>query len=225
MSALSLDRTVTSVAAELPGAANLFRRSGINFCCGGDVSLRDAAEQAGLSPDGLLAVLQELERAASRDAPDDTDSLIDHLLARYHETHRRELEFLIPLAQKVERVHGDHPAAPIGLAEVLEAMREELESHMAKEELVLFPMMRSGQRGTISHPINQMRHEHDEAAQLLNTIEQVTHGLTLPDGACGSWTALYTGVRKFNDDLVAHMHLENAVLFPRFEQATATADA
>lgn len=225
MSALSLDRTVTSVAAELPGAANLFRRSGINFCCGGDVSLRAAAEKAGLSPHGLLAVLQELERAAARDAPEETEPLIDHLLARYHETHRRELEFLIPLAQKVERVHGDHPAAPIGLAEALEAMREELESHMAKEELVLFPMMRSGQRGTISHPINQMRHEHDEAAELLNRIEQVTHGLTLPAGACGSWTALYTGVRKFNDDLVAHMHLENAVLFPRFEQAAATAGA
>ncbi len=49
------------------------------------------------------------------------------------------------------------------------------------------------------------------------TVEHVTHGLSLPPGACGSWTALYTGLRKFTDDLVAHMHLENAVLFPRFE--------
>lgn len=225
MSALSLDRTVTSVAAELPGAAALFRRSGINFCCGGDVSLQAAAEKAGLSPNGLLAVLQELERAAGRDAPEDTVSLIDHLLARYHETHRRELEFLIPLAQKVERVHGDHPSAPIGLADALEAMRDELESHMMKEELVLFPMMRAGASETIEHPIIQMRHEHDDAAQLLATIEHVTHGLALPPGACGSWTALYTGVKKFNDDLVTHMHLENAILFPRFEQALAVAGA
>ena len=221
MSALSLDSTVTSVAAELPGAAALFRRSGINFCCGGNVSLREAAEEAGLSPHGLLAVLQELELAAGRDAPEQTDSLIDHLHSRYHETHRRELEFLIPLAQKVERVHGDHPAAPVGLAAALEAMRDELESHMMKEELVLFPMMRAGGNPTIEHPITQMRHEHDDAAQLLSTIEHVTHGLALPEGACGSWTALYTGVKKFNDDLVAHMHLENAVLFPRFEQAAA----
>lgn len=225
MSALTLDRTVTSVAAELPGAAALFRRSGINFCCGGNVSLRDAAAQAGLSPNGLLAVLQELELAAGRDAPEQTDSLIDHLLTRYHQTHRRELEFLIPLAQKVERVHGDHPAAPIGLAAALEAMRDELESHMMKEELVLFPMMRASGNQAIEHPITQMRHEHDDAAHMLNTIEQVTHGLALPEGACGSWTALYTGVKKFNDDLVAHMHLENAVLFPRFEQAAAAAGA
>lgn len=225
MPSLSLDRTVASVAADLPGAAALFRRAGINFCCGGDVSLRAAAEQAGLSPAGLLAVLQELERAAARDAPEETVSLIDHLLDRYHDTHRRELEFLIPLAHKVERVHGNHPEAPVGLAEVLEALRDELEGHMAKEELVLFPMMRAGASGTITHPITQMRHEHDEAAQLLNTIEHVTRGLTLPAGACGSWTALYTGVKKFNDDLVAHMHLENAILFPRFEQTPAAAEA
>jgi regulator of cell morphogenesis and NO signaling len=46
-----------------------------------------------------------------------------------------------------------------------------------------------------------------------------TRGLTLPEGACRSWTALYTGLAKFSQDLVAHMHLENDVLFPRFETA------
>jgi regulator of cell morphogenesis and NO signaling len=223
MPTLSLDRTVTSIAADLPGAADLFRRSRINFCCGGDISLRQAAEQAGLSPEALLAALVALERAAGRDAPDETEALIDHLLIRYHDTHRAELEFLIPLAQKVERVHGDHPAAPLGLAQALVAMRDELESHMRKEEQVLFPMIRRGGSPMISQPIAAMRHEHDDHASLLAAIEQITHGLALPPGACGSWTALYTGVRKFTDDLVAHMHLENAVLFPRFEARQAPA--
>ena len=70
----------------------------------------------------------------------------------------------------------------------------------------------------IDHPLSQMRHEHDRTANLLAAIEHATHGLALPPGACGSWTALYTGVRKFCDDLVMHMHLEDGVLFPRFEQ-------
>jgi regulator of cell morphogenesis and NO signaling len=43
--------------------------------------------------------------------------------------------------------------------------------------------------------------------------------LALPEGACGSWTALYIGVRKLADDLVTHLHLENNVLFARFEPA------
>ena len=223
MPSLSLDRKVTSIASELPGAADLFRRSGINFCCGGQVSLREAAQEAGLSPEGLLAELVALDHEAGRDAPTETLALIDHLLTRYHETHRRELEFLIPLAQKVERVHGDHPVAPIGLAVELAAIRDELDSHMKKEEQVLFPMMRRGGSPAISHPMAHMRHEHDETAERLARIEEITHGLALPAGACASWTALYTGVKKFTGDLVTHMHLEDAVLFPRFDSTSKPA--
>ena len=40
-------------------------------------------------------------------------------------------------------------------------------------------------------------------------------GFELPEGACGSWQALYTGVEKLVTDLTEHIHLENNVLFPR----------
>lgn len=120
-------------------------------------------------------------------------------------------------------MHGDHPSAPIGLSQVLDRLRDELESHMLKEEQVLFPMMQRGGSPMIAHPIAQMRHEHDDEVEHLRTIEHVTHGLSLPPGACGSWTALHTGLRKFVDDLVMHMHLENAVLFPRFETQSQSA--
>lgn len=216
---ISLDMTVRTIAADLPGAAELFRRAGINFCCDGNVRLAEAALAAGLVPDSLLGDLQELANAAGRDAPEDTAALIDHILIRYHDTHRAELEWLIPLAQKVERVHGGHDMAPAGLSDTLIALRDELTGHMAREEQVLFPMMRRGGTEMISHPIEQMRHEHDGAARLLKSVEHVTHSLSLPAGACGSWTALYTGLRKFVDDLVTHMYLENSVLFPRFGTA------
>ncbi|MDR6756300.1 regulator of cell morphogenesis and NO signaling [Mycoplana sp. BE70] len=215
---ISLDKTVSALAAELPGAAELFRRAGINFCCGGNVPLADAASKAGLVPEALVAELEALATAAGRDAPEETGALIDHLISRYHQVHREELEWLIPLAQKVERVHGDHPNAPLGLADALIAMREDLDGHMHREEQLLFPMMRRGGSPMIDHPLAQMRDEHDDTAKLLAEIEHATHGLALPAGACGSWTALYTGVAKFCDDLVTHMHLEDGVLFPRFER-------
>jgi regulator of cell morphogenesis and NO signaling len=55
-----------------------------------------------------------------------------------------------------------------------------------------------------------MRHDHDDHADQLRGIEHITHGLTPPDGACGSWIRLYAGVEKFADDLVIHMHLRTA---------------
>ena len=218
MQPLSLDTTVTTIAAELPGAADLFRRSAINFCCNGNIALRSAAERAGLSPADLLAELEALQHAAGREAPQETEALIDHLLSRYHETHRRELTFLIPLAKKVERVHGDHPVAPSGLAQALIALEDDLENHMRSEEQILFPLMRQGANTRATQPIARMRDEHEDTFRLLQDIEHAAHGMALPEGACGSWTALYTGLRKFTDDLVSHMHLENEVLFPRFEK-------
>ncbi|UDF32391.1 UNVERIFIED_ORG: DUF542 domain-containing protein (plasmid) [Roseateles sp. XES5] len=216
MQTLSLETTVISIAAELPGAAELFRRAAINFCCAGNVPLRDAAERAGMSPADLLAALEALQRVAGLEAPQETNPLIDHLLSRYHETHRRELAFLIPLAEKVERVHGDHPAAPSGLAKTLVALRDELEGHMTREENVLLPLMRQGENTDIPELIAQKRHEHADTVRLLQDIEHAAHGMALPDGACGSWTALYTGLRKLTADVVSHRHLENDVLFPRF---------
>ncbi len=216
---LSPEATVAEIASTLPGAAEIFRRLGISFCCGGKASLSEAANQAGLPLADLTASLQGLIDAAAQDTPQETCALIDHILTRYHDTHRTELEWLIPLARKVEMVHGDHEDAPLGLAEALIALAEDLDSHMAKEERVLFPMMKNGGNPMIAHPIAVMRQEHDDTAALLRRIEHVSHGLTLPEGACGSWTALYTGVAKLTGDVVRHMHLENDILFPRFEAA------
>ena len=218
---LSPDATVSSIAAVLPGAAEVFRKSGISFCCGGDIPLAEAARRKDIAPESLLAQLQSLLDAAGRDAPEDTPALIAHILARYHDTHRAELEWLIPLAQRVERVHGDHEEVPLGLTEALLALQDELDSHMQKEEQILFPMMQQGGNPMIVHPIAVMRHEHDDTTNLLHNVEHVTNGLNLPVGACGSWTALYTGLRKFSEDLVTHIHLENNVLFPRFETRAA----
>jgi regulator of cell morphogenesis and NO signaling len=216
MTDLSLTATVGAIAASLPGAAEVFRKSGISFCCGGKSSLSDAALAQGIDPATLLNQLQTLEDAAGRDAPDATPALIAHILSRYHDTHRAELDALIPLAQRVETVHGDHEDAPLGLMDALIALHDELDSHMQKEEQVLFPMMLKGGSPMIGQPIAVMRQDHDDTNKQLKRIEHITHGITLPLGACGSWTALYIGLRKLSEDLVTHMHLENTVLFPRF---------
>ena len=217
---LNASQTVGKIATSLPGAAALFRRHGISFCCGGSDSIAAAAEAAGLSPEALVAELQGVVDAASTEAPDGTVDLINHIRTRYHDTHRAELISLIPLAAKVERVHGNHPDAPIGLADLLERIQKELDDHMHREEILLFPLMERGDHQVLTRPIEQMRQEHDVKAQHLAALEHVTGGFHLPQGACNSWRALYTGAKKFADDLVQHMHLENEFLFPRFSGGT-----
>lgn len=147
---------------------------------------------------------------------DGTDALIDRVLGRYHAAHREELPMLASLAAKVERVHGSDPDAPHGLAALLGEMEAELCDHMAKEEEVLFPLMRRGGHPMIGHPIAAMRDEHDGHAAHLLELARLTRNFTPPAGACGSWRQLCAGARKLRDDLAEHMRIENDILFPRF---------
>ncbi len=212
---LAPETTVRDIAAQLPGAAQIFRDANINFCCGAASTLAEAAEKAGLALDQLQADLRALIGRAAEEAPTDTPGLIAHIISRYHDTHREELAFLIQLSDRVEQVHGDHDAAPLGLTEALLALRDDLDEHMSKEEMILFPAILNGVGAMLAAPIGVMQAEHTASADLLHKVEHITHGLSLPEGACGSWTALYTGLRKLCDDVVAHIHLEETVLFPR----------
>ena len=114
-------------------------------------------------------------------------------------------------------MHADKPAVPKGLSEVLARLQAELESHMQKEEQILFPLMRAGGSPMIVHPIAMMRHEHDEAGEELKAVAELTNELTLPAEACNTWRALYAGLAKFEEDLTEHIHIENNILFPKFE--------
>lgn len=144
-------------------------------------------------------------------------ALIAHILTRFHEVHRRQLPELIRLASRVEAAHAGHQAAPRGLADLLISMQAELLQHMEKEESILFPMLQRGGTPFVVHPIGVMRMEHEEHDERLQQLMALTRNATPPADACTTWRQLCAGVREFADDLQQHIHLENEVLFPRFE--------
>jgi regulator of cell morphogenesis and NO signaling len=215
--AINPDQAIGQIAVALPGATAVFRRLKLDFCCGGQVSLRQSAAEKGLD---LAAVVDELAGLRYGDVPvglTEPVTLIDHILARYHDVHRQQLPELIRMAHRVESVHRDHPNVPAGLAEALEAMEQELLGHMQKEEQILFPMLKSGGNPFVTQPIGMMRHEHVEHGGALAKVMALTNDATPPAGACNTWRALYAGLAQFSEDLVNHIHLENNVLFPQFE--------
>ncbi len=147
----------------------------------------------------------------------DIAALIAHIIERYHMVHRSELPELERLARKVESVHAGHPHCPAGLGDFLAEMRAELEHHMAREEQVLFPTLLSGGGGCAPFALRRMRAEHDDHSERLEALRRRTDGFTPPEGACRTWRMLYAGCAKLNEDLCAHIRLENEVLFPAFE--------
>lgn len=211
------ERTLADIAATLPGATGVFRTHKLDFCCGGRVSLADAATAKGIS---LAALEADLEGVVARglpaSCPDATPDIIALIETRYHATHRREFPELIKLARRVEAVHKAHAAVPRGLGDLVQRMSDELGDHMNKEEQVLFPLMRAGGHPAIGQPIAVLLAEHDDHGAHLRELERLTAGFTVPDDACPTWRALYAAARKLTDDLMEHIHTENNVLFPRF---------
>ncbi len=149
--------------------------------------------------------------------------LIHHIETRYHARHREQLPSLIEMADKVENIHFGDEETPEGLSELLRRIIGEIEVHMKKEELILFPAIRNGGSPGIEHPIAAMRADHHDHDRDVAEILRLTRNLTPPEGACGTWTALYAGLAEFIDDLAEHMRLESDVLFPQFEPG-ASAD-
>ncbi|WP_153716275.1 hemerythrin domain-containing protein [Eikenella corrodens] len=139
--------------------------------------------------------------------------IIDHILPRYHDTHRRQLDELIPLAEKVAGVHaGKFPAEMVPL---LHTIQGELLSHMMKEERILFPMLKQGAGRAAAMPVRMMMHEHTEHDAAIERLLEITNNLQAPADACRSWQQLYSLAQELVDDLRDHIDLEDNILFAR----------
>lgn len=225
-------QTVAEIATSHPEAVRVFQKLGIDFCCGGRMPLAQACEKKGLSVDETLAAL-EAEAARQGEIPElPTDGRLEDLVNRILETHhvftRQEMERLRPLMAKVASVHGDRHQELARARALFEALCADLESHLMKEEQILFPHVVAAERaregsgdapgscfGTVHSPITVMEMEHERAGAILAELRALTNGYVAPDDACNSYRALYHGLAELEADLHRHIHLENNVLFPR----------
>jgi regulator of cell morphogenesis and NO signaling len=180
-------------------------------------------------------VIAALERAASEPAPQTENwagkplaDLINHIVSTHHAYVNQEIPRLTQLAARVVARHGDtKPELPVIQAKVAE-LTAELSSHLAKEEMILFPHIVRLERaaaegrpapaagfGTVSNPVAMMTQEHDAAGTLLAEIRQLSNDYTPFVGACPTFLNFYSSLREFEQDLHQHIHLENNILFPK----------
>lgn len=214
------DLTVGDLATQRPQSVKVFQRHGIDFCCGGGRALDAACAAKGLDPAAVLdEVATEEARTNKTDARWDKaplGDLIRHVLERHHVPLELELPRLDGLVRKVARVH--HERDPQGfdrLVALWEALRDDLEPHMLKEERILFPAILAGRGRDVGGPVSVMHADHEHLGGILVALREVTHDYTPPADGCGSWRALFQGLSDLEADLKLHIHLENNVLFPR----------
>lgn len=230
---LEATQTVREVVQQHPAAVPVLEELGIDYCCGGGKTLEDACSAKNVPLNELLSQLENAlaTRPTSEDRRWMTSSLTElaeYIVEQHHAYAKKELPRLLALASKVHLRHGHAHPELNRVRELVEALSNEVGSHLLKEEQILFPRLKTIEDaadagikpppaffGSLFNPIRHMLGDHDDAGELLRSLRSQTHDYTLPDDACMSYKALYQGLSDLERDLHQHIHLENNILFPR----------
>jgi len=230
---IAATKKVGEIVAETPNCAREFEAIGIDYCCGGNRTLREACAELNVSVDETLARLEK--SAAQATSVEDKNwqalplaDLIAHINNTHHVFVRTECPRINALAAKVAGVHGKNHPELLSIQAIFAALAEELQVHLMKEEHILFPYVllmeesvASGEMappamfGTVMNPVRMMMQEHDGAGEALRSLRSESHDYKLPEDACVSYRTLYQALQDFEKDLHQHIHLENNILFPR----------
>lgn len=226
---ITLEQTVGQIVAGNPATARVFERHRIDYCCQGKVPLSVACERRGLSHRDILEELAVCALVTPADRQKDWTAaplpeLVSHIVDTHHAYLREELPRIQALADRVAKVHGDHAPEVLAIQATFFGLREELESHMEKEEHILFPWVDRlhggqltplGPQATVANPIQCMEKEHEDAGKALEELRRLSNDFKPPMDACNTWRVLYTSLRALEKDMHIHVHKENSILFPR----------
>ncbi len=226
------EETLGQIAAKDLRMAEIFKKYGLDFCCRGKKTVREACAEKGLD---ATKVEQELRNAdknvTARPLPygDWTlDFLADYIVNTHHSYVRKSLPDLKTYAAKVADVHGNLHPELLRINQLVADVNAELSTHMITEEKLLFPyikdllafkgnkeLVQASHFQTVQTPINMMEMEHDLVGRNMEEIRTISQNYLLPDDACASYSVLFKKLEQFEDDLFTHIHLENNILFPK----------
>lgn len=226
------DETIGQIAAKDLRKAQIFKKYGLDFCCGGKKTVKQACAEKGLDVTKIEQELQQADKMpASRPLPYgdwSVDFLADYIVNTHHSYVRKNLPDIRIYAEKVKKVHGNYHPELIRIHQLVEEVNAELTAHLVKEERVLFPYIKelvaaknhvqplhAAHFGTVQNPINMMEMEHEMVGNNLAEIRELSANYTLPEDACASYSLLYRMLDEFEEDLHLHIHLENNILFPK----------
>ena len=227
------DETLGEIASKDLRKAEVFKKYGLDFCCGGKKTVKEACAEKGID---VTKVEQELQTAdknisTARPLPYNDwslDFLADYIVNTHHSYVKKIIPDLRVYASKVASVHGNRHPELLAISQLTDEVCNELSSHLIKEETILFPYIKqlvaSKNNGTpvqnknfntIKNPINMMEHEHEVVGKNLDKMRQLSNNYSLPEDACASYSYLFKTLDEFENDLHIHIHLENNILFPK----------
>lgn len=214
--------------------AAVFRKYGIEYCCGGKWSLEDACEMQGLDTGHIQEELEQSMRNISISNAIDfkewnIDFLIDYIVNVHHQYLKKTLPEVKDYLERFTEGHKEKFNYLETLQKIFLQMSKEIFPHMQKEEEIFFPYIRQIAHAyynnesyagllvrTLRKPVREfMMHEHELVGNKLLRMRDLTNNYTIPENACISHKVTLSKLRELDNDLFQHIHLENTILFPK----------
>lgn len=228
----SSETTVGALVADDFRTAGVFEKHGIDFCCGGRISLAEICREKGLDP---VEIQQEIVEV--KNTPLDRSHnysawalpfLADYIVNTHHNYLNENTSQIAAYTSKIAEVHGSHHPEVIEIATIFARIANDMAIHLREEEEVLFPAIRridAARRAgntpeaqdveTIKATLVRLDREHKEIGDAVHAIRHLANGYEIPEDVCNTFAVTYRKLQEFEDDLHKHVHLENNILFPK----------
>ncbi|MEP7079685.1 MAG: iron-sulfur cluster repair di-iron protein [Ginsengibacter sp.] len=229
------EETLGEIAVKDLRKVEIFKKYGLDFCCGGKKTVREACAEKGIDVTKVEQELQQPESVASistyKPLPYDDwslDFLADYIVNTHHSYVKKTSPDLSAYSIKVAKVHGDSHSELVKINELIQEVVEEMAHHMVEEEQEVFSYIKRlvSYKNGIEKPkgkdsvnlqteITKMEIEHELVGRNLELIRDLTNNYSLPADGCASYSFLFKLLQDFESDLHMHVHLENNILFPK----------
>ncbi len=228
---ITKEMTLADVVKEHPNTIGFLNGLHLDYCCGGHDPIARAIAEKGMDVDRFLADLNRVAArpSAQRDAHADIESfkelsvneMLDDLEATHHVTDRKLMAEAEQLLNKILVVHYPHHGEMLTkLHHLYAGLKAELEEHFAKEERLVFPLMREHvhpDKATIDY-VDTLINEHTNAGDIIKEIQDLTGNFTPPADACPTFQHTYKVLEELFDDIFIHIFKENSIAFPEYAE-------
>lgn len=227
------NKTIGEIVAQNIEYARVFNSFGIDFCCGGNIFIEDAAKNASVPLDKIIEALNNQNSYGGLPLALNFDNwslelLINYIVKYHHHYIRNNGPRIYNLLDKVVKVHSETDKHLPEVLNLFRASLMDLDNHLAKEENILFPLVTeivtASERGdslpkfhcgSVQNPIRVMLQEHEDEGARFKRISELTNFYTAPKHACNSYKLVLKELKQFEENLHIHIHVENNILFKK----------
>jgi regulator of cell morphogenesis and NO signaling len=224
--------TVADIVRADYRSADVFRQYGINYCCSGQITIKEACSLKNINEEELLGAISQATRNvflpnSLRVKDWKLDFLVDYLLHVHHaflsETITALQSGLAQFADGHQKKYPEISAIEIAFGQLAQRMR----AHLLHEQDVIFPYLKQMENAwkkreiygslfvrTLRKPLVATGEEHKLINRNLEMLRKLTLNYSFPVNACTNYQVLFQKLKALDNDLSQLLFLEQTILYP-----------